>query len=234
MLRLANVSVFHGEMQALNDVTLEVKKGELVSLIGANAAGKTTMVNTICGLHRPRQGEIYFEDRRIDKIPAHQIVDLGIAQIPEGRQLFPDMSVLENLEMGAFKKSNAFIAERLEFVYDFFPILKERRKQLAGSMSGGQQQMVAIGRALMSDPKLLIFDEPSLGLAPMMVAQVMEKALEVNKQGVTVLLIEQNVMNSLTISDRAYVLENGNIVKTGVGKDLLGDAQIREAYLGLS
>ena len=234
MLRLANVSVFHGEMQALNDVTLEVKKGELVSLIGANAAGKTTMVNTICGLHRPRQGEIYFEDKRVDTIPAHQVVDLGIAQIPEGRQLFPDMSVLENLEMGAFKKSKTFIAGRLEYVYDFFPILKERRKQIAGSMSGGQQQMVAIGRALMSEPKLLIFDEPSLGLAPIMVQQVMEKALEINKQGVTVLLIEQNVMNSLSISDRAYVLENGNIVKTGIGKDLLGDAQIREAYLGLS
>ena len=234
MLRLTDVSVFHGEMQALNKVTLEVKKGELVSLIGANAAGKTTMVNTICGLHRPRQGEVCFEERRVDKIPPHQIVDLGIAQIPEGRKLFPDMSVLENLEMGAFKKSKAFIAERLEFVYDFFPILKERRKQLAGSMSGGQQQMVAIGRALMSDPKLLIFDEPSLGLAPIMVKTVMEKAVELNKQGVTVLLIEQNVMNSLSISDRAYVLENGNIVKTGIGKDLLGDPQIREAYLGLS
>ena len=234
MLVLSDVHVFHGDMQALYDISLEVKKGELVSLIGANAAGKTTMVNTICGLHTPAQGEIFFEGRRIDKIPAHKIVDLGIAQIPEGRQLFPDMSVLENLEMGAFKMRKTFISERLEFVFDFFPILKERRKQLAGSLSGGQQQMVAIGRALMSNPKLLIFDEPSLGLAPIMVKTVMEKTVEVNKHGVTVLLIEQNVVNSLSIADRAYVLENGSIVKTGIGKELLGDPLIREAYLGLA
>jgi len=234
MLVLSNVHVFHGEMQALHDITLEVKKGELVSLIGANAAGKTTMVNTICGLHTPKQGEIFFENQRIDKIPVHKIVELGISQVPEGRQLFPEMNVLENLEMGAFRMKKSFISERLEFIFNFFPILKERKKQLAGSLSGGQQQMVAIGRALMSGPKLLIFDEPSLGLAPMMVQTVIEKTLEINKQGVTILLIEQNVMNSLTISDRAYVLENGRIVKTGIGKELLGDPQIREAYLGLT
>ena len=220
-------------MQALHDVSLEVKKGELVALIGANGAGKTTMVNTICGLHQPSQGEILFKGQRIDKTPAHKIVEWGIAQCAEGRQLFPDMTVKENLEMGAFKLNSSHMAERLTIVYDFLPLLKERSKQLAGSLSGGQQQMVAIGRAMMSDPELLILDEPSLGLAPIMVSIIFEKVVEINKQGVTILLIEQNVVNSLTLANRAYVLENGNIVKTGIGKDLLGDPQIREAYLGI-
>ncbi len=235
MLKLSEVSVFHGEMQALHRVSLEVQQGELVALIGANGAGKTTMVNTICGLHKPRMGEIFFEDRRIDKVPAHQIVGLGIAQVAEGRQLFPDMTVRENLDMGAFLLPKSKVAERLETVYAFLPVLAEREKQLAGSLSGGQQQMVAIGRALMSDPKLLILDEPSLGLAPILVTAVLEQVAQINKEhGVTVLLIEQNVMNSLSLADRAYVLENGSIVKEGPGKALLGDPQIQEAYLGLT
>ena len=235
MLKLSDVSVFHGELQALHQVSMEVKQGELVALIGANGAGKTTMVNTICGLHRPRTGEIIFEGHRIDQVPAHQIVGLGIAQVAEGRQLFPDMTVKENLEMGAFLLPKTKMIERLEKVYAFLPVLAEREKQLAGSLSGGQQQMVAIGRALMSDPKLLILDEPSLGLAPILVTSVLEQVARINKEHkVTVLLIEQNVMNSLSLADRAYVLENGSIVKEGEGKALLGDPQIQEAYLGLT
>ena len=235
MLKLSDVSVFHGELQALHQVSMEVKQGELVALIGANGAGKTTMVNTICGLHRPRTGEIIFEGHRIDQVPAHQIVGLGIAQVAEGRQLFPDMTVKENLEMGAFLLPKTKMIERLEKVYAFLPVLAEREKQLAGSLSGGQQQMVAIGRALMSDPKLLILDEPSLGLAPILVTSVLKQVARINKEHkVTVLLIEQNVMNSLSLADRAYVLENGSIVKEGEGKALLGDPQIQEAYLGLT
>ena len=235
MLKLSDVSVFHGELQALHQVSMEVKQGELVALIGANGAGKTTMVNTICGLYRPRTGEIIFEGHRIDQVPAHQIVGFGIAQVAEGRQLFPDMTVKENLEMGAFLLPKTKMIERLEKVYAFLPVLAEREKQLAGSLSGGQQQMVAIGRALMSDPKLLILDEPSLGLAPILVTSVLEQVARINKEHkVTVLLIEQNVMNSLSLADRAYVLENGSIVKEGEGKALLGDPQIQEAYLGLT
>lgn len=233
MLKVSNIDVFHGQVQALEDVSLDVERGELVALIGGNGAGKTTMVNTICGLHHPSKGEIVFNDIRIDQTPSHKIVGLGLVQVAEGRRLFPEMSVLENLEMGAYLMPKGRISEMLEMVYSFLPKLKERKHQLTGSLSGGEQQMVAIGRALMSDPKLLILDEPSLGLSPLLVETVFERIKEINQQGVTVLLIEQNVVNSLTLANRAYILENGNMVKSGFGKDLLKDPQVKAAYMGM-
>lgn len=234
MLTLSEVDVFHGELQALRAASLEVREGELVALIGANGAGKTTMVNTICGLHRPRRGEIHFRGERLDLQPAYRVVQRGLVQVPEGRQLFPEMTVEENLRMGAYTLPKAQLGERLAYVYDFLPVLRERRRQLAGSMSGGQQQMVAIGRALMSDPKFLILDEPTLGLAPIMVQAVLEKVVDINRQGKTILLIEQNVVHSLSVAHRAYVLENGSVVLSGTGKELLGSPHVREAYLGLT
>lgn len=233
MLKVSNIDVYHGDIPALSGVSLEVLEGESVALIGGNGAGKTTFVNTICGLHTPAAGEISFFGERIDRLPGHKIVGLGIAQSPEGRQLFPDMTVLENLEMGAYKLKKAEMQEQLEAILEFLPRLKERASQKAGSLSGGEQQMVALGRAMISNPKLLILDEPSLGLAPMLVQAVFEKIKEANERGTTILLIEQNVQHSLSMADRAYVLENGRILKTGTGAELLVDPQIREAYLGI-
>lgn len=233
MLKVSNIDVYHGDILALSGVSLEVGEKELVALIGGNGAGKTTFVNTVCGIHKPKSGEITLNGERIDTMPGYKMVGMGIAQVPEGRQLFPDMTVMENLEMGGYRMKSHDLQEQMEFVLDWLPKLKERAAQKAGSLSGGEQQMVALGRAMISKPQLLILDEPSLGLAPMLVESVFEKIKEANDQGTTVLLIEQNVRNSLTMADRAYVLENGKIVKSGLAADLLDDPQIKETYLGI-
>lgn len=235
MLQIEDLDVYYGDVQVLKGVTLDVKEKELVAVIGANGAGKTTLMKTISGLLKPRKGSIDFYGKRISGIDANKIVNQGIVQIPEGRMLFPDMTVQENLEMGGFHERNrAVLSERLRMVYDLFPILKERSKQLGGTLSGGEQQMLAIGRGLMAGPKLMMFDEPSLGLAPKLVKQIFEMVLHINKElGVTVLLVEQNVAHSCDISDRAFVMENGKIVLRGAGAEMLKNEHVRQAYLGL-
>jgi len=234
MLEIEGVNVFYGDIQALWDVSFRVNEGELVVIVGSNGAGKTTTLKTISGLLSPASGKINFLGERIDKASPHHIVELGIAHIPEGRRLFPYMTVLENLEMGAYtRRAREKRGETLEWVYELFPILAERKDQLAGTLSGGEQQMLAIGRGLMSRPKLLMLDEPSLGLAPMLVLSVFETVRQINEQGVTVMLVEQNVRHALELADRAYVLENGRITLQGTGKELLENEYVKEAYLGL-
>lgn len=235
MLQIENLDVYYGDVQVLKGVTLDVKEKELVAVIGANGAGKTTLMKTISGLLKPRKGTITFFDKRISGIDANKIVNQGIVQIPEGRLLFPDMTVQENLEMGGFQeRDNSILAERMRTVYELFPILKDRSKQYGGTLSGGEQQMLAIGRGLMAGPKLMMFDEPSLGLAPKLVKQIFEMVLHINKElGVTVLLVEQNVAYSCDISDRAFVMENGKIVLQGAGGEMLANEHVRQAYLGL-
>lgn len=235
MLQIENLDVYYGDVQVLKGVTLDVKEKELVAVIGANGAGKTTLMKTISGLLKPRKGTITFFDKRISGIDANKIVNQGIVQIPEGRLLFPDMTVQENLEMGGFQeRDNSILAERMRTVYELFPILKDRSKQYGGTLSGGEQQMLAIGRGLMAGPKLMMFDEPSLGLAPKLVKQIFEMVLHINKElGVTVLLVEQNVAHSCDISDRAFVMENGKIVLQGAGGEMLANEHVRQAYLGL-
>jgi branched-chain amino acid transport system ATP-binding protein len=229
-----DVHASYGDLQALFNITLQVKAGEVVTLIGANGAGKTTTLRVISGLLHSKHGKIQFEGRDISNLPAHEIVIRGVSHVPEGRQLFPYMSVEENLVLGAYTpRLRPKLTQKIEEQFEFFPRLKERRKQLAGTLSGGEQQMVAIARGLMAEPKLLLLDEPSLGLAPKIVEEVFAKIQQIGKSGVTVLIVEQNVVDGLSISDRAYVVENGQINMQGSPKDLLGNAQVRAAYLGL-
>ncbi len=234
MLEVSNLDVFYGKSQALRGVSLRVAEKEIVALVGTNGAGKTTLLNTISGLLRPASGRVEFLGKRIDRLAPHRIMKLGISQIPEGRKLFTDMTVRENLEMGAYT-SEAWRRrkETLEQVYQVFPVLKERRRQSADKLSGGEGQMVAIGRGLMSNPRLCMFDEPSYGLAPKLFSEVLEVIKRLREQGITVFLVEQNVRRTLEVADRAYVLENGQIILEGKGKDLLQDEQVKTAYLGL-
>lgn len=234
MLEVCDVATVYGKVQALWDVCLEVHEGEIVALVGSNGAGKTTLLNTITGVLRPASGSVKFLGRRIDGLPPHAIVELGISHIPEGGKVFPDMTVHENLEMGAYPLSAwKEKQETFEQVYQFFPLLKERDKQLARTLSGGERQMLAMGRGLMSRPKLCLFDEPSYGLAPLLVGEVFRIMGEMRNQGITILLIEQNVRHSLEIADRAYVLENGRVCLQGECGELLDSDYVRQAYLGL-
>ena len=235
MLKINNINSFYGDVQVLKNISLELKAGEMIAVIGANGAGKTSLISSIVGLLKPKSGEIFFQDKNITRLEPWDIVKEGLIQVPEGRLLFPQMSVLENLEMGAFRlKTKEQLEEQLQKVYAILPVLKDRSTQLAKTMSGGEQQMLAIGRALMADPKLIIFDEPSLGLAPKMVKTVFQMIVRINHDfGVPVLLIEQNVQQCCRISDRAYVLENGEIVLSGTGRDMLNNDHVRKAYLGL-
>ena len=234
MLEVSNLDVLYGKFQALSDVSLKVEEKEIVALVGANGAGKSTLLNTISGLVRPASGSVEFLGKRIDRLPPYKITKLGICQIPEGRKLFTDMTVGENLEMGAYS-SVAWKrrGETLEKVYRVFPVLKERRKQSAKKLSGGEGQMVAIGRGLMSTPRLCMFDEPSYGLAPKLFSEVLEVMKRLREEGITIFLVEQNVRQTLEVADRAYVLENGRIVLAGKGKDLLQNERVKEAYLGV-
>ena len=234
LLQLKGVAAHYGDLQALFEVSLEVAAGEIVAIVGANAAGKTTVMNTISGLVTRSAGEIWFEGQRIDGLPAHRLVERGIIQIPEARQLFPYMTVLQNLHMGAYSPAaRAVRARTLEQVFEILPLLHERRDQLAVQLSGGEQQMCAIGRGLMACPRLLMLDEPSLGLAPMFVQRCFEIVRRIHEQGVTVLIVEQNVHHVLTMATRAYVLENGRVVMSGAGQALLHDEGLRRAYLGM-
>jgi branched-chain amino acid transport system ATP-binding protein len=233
MLSIKGVNAYYGHLQALWDVSLEVNEGELVALVGPNGAGKTTTLRVITGLLKPASGSVHFNDQCLDREEAHDIVGLGISQVPEGGRVFAGMSVLENLELGAFlPKARAVKDESLKWVYTIFPRLEERRDQRAGTLSGGERQMLAIGRALMSKPKLLLLDEPSFGLAPILVDQIFEMITEINKQGVTILLVEQNIRAALELASRAYVIENGRAVGQGVHEDLLSFECVRSAYLG--
>ncbi|MFO7995996.1 MAG: ABC transporter ATP-binding protein [Dehalococcoidia bacterium] len=234
MLQVSNLDVFYGKSQALRDVSLNVNEKEIVALVGANGAGKSTLLKTISGLLRPDSGSVEFLGQRIDRLAPHKIVGLGISHIPEGRKLFADMTVRENLEMGAYT-SEAWKRrkETLEQVYQIFPVLKERRRNLANKLSGGERQMVAIGRGLMSNPRLCIFDEPSYGLAPKLFLEVLEVIKHLRGQGMTIFLIEQNVRQTLETADRAYVIENGRIVLEGTSQDLLQNEEVKKAYLGV-
>jgi branched-chain amino acid transport system ATP-binding protein len=234
VLDISHLDTFYGKIQVLWDVSLTIEAAEIVALIGANGAGKTTLLNTISGLIRPASGKIDFLDKRIDGLPSHSIVEMGISHIPEGRKLFPDMSILENLEMGAYPKrvwkdKDEILAE----IFELFPLFKERQAQLASTLSGGQQQMVAMGRGLMSRPKLCIIDEPSSGLAPIVVDEIFQVIQQLRDQGIAIFLIEQNVQKTLEIADRAYVLENGRIVLSGEGQKVLQDEMVCKAYLGI-
>lgn len=233
MLKVTDLQVYYGVIQALKGISFEVNEGEVIALIGANGAGKTTTLHTITGLIRPKAGTIEFEGNDITKTPAHKIVSLGMAHVPEGRRIFGELTVYENLKLGAYtRKDKAGIAESLEKVYKRFPRLEERKKQIAGTLSGGEQQMLAMGRALMSNPKLLVMDEPSMGLSPLFVSEIFDIIDEISKSGTTVLLVEQNAKKALSIADRAYVLETGSIVLSGDANDLMNDDSVKKAYLG--
>ena len=233
MLKIDNIHVYYGAIHALKGVSLEVKAGEIVTLIGANGAGKSTTLRTVSGLLAPKSGGISFLGENIAGMPAHEIVKHGISQVPEGRRIFAEMSVQENLEMGAFtRKDKAGVEKDFEIVYNRFPRLKERRKQQAGTLSGGEQQMLAMGRALMSRPKLLLLDEPSMGLAPLLIKEIFSIIEDINREGTTVLLVEQNANMALSIAHRAYVLETGRITLQGAAKELAASEDVRKAYLG--
>ena len=233
MLEIKDLEVYYGMIQAIKGVSFEVNEGEVIALIGANGAGKTTILHTITGLLSPKKGSVMFEGQDITKIPAHKIVGLGMAHVPEGRRVFAQMSVYQNLKMGAFTRSSKEeIEETLEMVYKRFPRLEERKNQLAGTLSGGEQQMLAMGRALMSKPKIILMDEPSMGLSPILVNEIFDIIQSVSAAGTTVLLVEQNAKKALSIADRAYVLETGNIVTSGDAKELMNDDAIKKAYLG--
>ena len=233
LLTVRGVKTFYGRVMALKGIDLEVNEGEIVTLIGANGAGKTTTLMTISGVLRPRSGSMRFAGRELANVPAHEVVALGIAQAPEGRKIFPRLSVLENLQIGAFTRSDLDgVARDIERVYALFPILAERRHQAGGTLSGGEQQMVAVGRALMARPKLLMLDEPSLGLAPLVVKKIFEVIAELNQQGVTILLVEQNARMALKLANRGYVLETGELIMQGAARELLDDPRVRSAYLG--
>ena len=232
MLKAEDLNVYYGPIPAVKGVSFEVREGEIVTLIGANGAGKSTTLKTLSGLMRSRGGKIEFMDKSIASTAPHKIVELGLAQVPEGRRIFTRMTVEENLDMGAFIKKNANVEADKERVFEQFPRLKERRKQIAGTLSGGEQQMLAMGRALMSDPKLLMLDEPSMGLAPILVEQVFDIISELHKAGTTILLVEQNAEMALSIADRAYVMETGRITLSGTGKELAASEEVQKAYLG--
>ncbi len=232
MLKAENLNVYYGPIHAVKGVSFEVREGEIVTLIGANGAGKSTTLKTVSGLMRSRGGSIEFMDRSIAATPAHRIVELGLAHVPEGRRIFTRMTVEENLDMGAFIKKNADLEQDKERVFEQFPRLKERRKQIAGTLSGGEQQMLAMGRALMSEPKLLMLDEPSMGLAPILVEQVFDIISAMHKAGTTILLVEQNAEMALSIADRAYVMETGRITLSGTGAELAASEEVQKAYLG--
>jgi len=234
MLKVSGIDVFYGDLQVLWDVSFEIKQGEILVLVGANGAGKSTTLKTISGLLKPARGSIEFQGVFLDQLQSDQVIVHGVVHVPEARRLFREMTVEENLIMGSLApEAKKKRAETLEWVYELFPRMRERRKQVAGTMSGGEQQMCAIGRGLMALPKVLMFDEPSLGLSPILVQEVFEIAKRINKEGVTVLLVEQNVRQTLTFCDRAYVLENGRIVLHGTGRELLNNEHVREAYLGI-
>ncbi|MCD6679125.1 MAG: ABC transporter ATP-binding protein [Burkholderiaceae bacterium] len=234
MLEIRDLSVFYGDAQALDRVSLDVGSNQIVALVGANGAGKTSLIRTVAGILKPRSGSIRFEGREIAGLPSSTVCDLGIGQVAEGRQIFPSMSVLDNLEVGGLlPHARKHAGETFERVFTMFPRLKERAGQAAGTLSGGEQQMLAIARCLMGAPRLIMFDEPSLGLAPALVAEVLATIRTLHSQGMTILLVEQNVAASLKLADRAYVLENGNVVLEGSGAELLDDPRVREAYLGL-
>jgi len=233
MLEVKNLQVYYGVIQALKDVSFTVNEGEVIALIGANGAGKTTILRTITGLIPAKSGEILYEGINLQKIPPHKIVSLGIAHVPEGRHVFAQLTVYENLLMGAFtRKDKAEIEDTLQNVYNRFPRLKERRNQMAGTLSGGEQQMLAIGRALMSKPKIMLMDEPSMGLSPILVGEIFDIIKRISQSGTTVLLVEQNAKKALSIADRAYVLETGKIVLSDDAKKLMDNEQVKKAYLG--
>ncbi|WP_136525034.1 ABC transporter ATP-binding protein [Geomonas ferrireducens] len=232
MLKVENISVNYGAIKALQNVSFQINQGEIVALIGANGAGKTTILNTISNIVPSVAGKITYLDKEITKLPPHEIVKLGISQVPEGRRVFAKMSVLENLEMGAYTRSDNEVASDMEKIFQRFPRLNERKKQPAKTLSGGEQQMLAMGRALMSRPKLLLLDEPSMGLAPMLVEQIFQIIQEINASGTTILLVEQNANMALSIAHRAYVLETGEVVLQGDAKELASNPEVRKAYLG--
>ncbi len=232
LLKVNNLHVYYGAIHAIKGITLEVNEGEIVTLIGANGAGKSTTLNTIVGLLKPRQGSIAFAGMPVDGIPASKMVYRGLSLCPEGRRIFQQMTVKDNLVMGGFSRPNEELQESMEHVYSFFPRLKEREKQIAGTLSGGEQQMLAMGRALMSKPKLMMLDEPSMGLAPILVDQIFDIIRELHSSGVTILLVEQNAQMALSIANRAYVLETGTISMSGDAQDLLQNDDVRKAYLG--
>jgi branched-chain amino acid transport system ATP-binding protein len=234
MFELKRINVGYGDVQIVYDVSLQIHQGEVVSLVGSNGAGKTTILKTISGLLRLFSGEILFEESRVDQLRPAQIVEMGISQVPEGRKLFGTLSVEFNLEMGAVRKQARINRSgNLEKVFGLFPVLSERKKQMAGSLSGGEQQMLAIGRSLMSEPRLIMMDEPSLGLSPLLVRNILDTVVQIKKEKTTVLLVEQNLVQSLKISDRGYILEDGRIVRTGMGRELLQDEDIKKRYLGI-
>ena len=232
ILKVDNINVYYGAIHAIKGVSFHVDRGEVVTLIGANGAGKSTTLQTISGLLRSRTGSVDFLGENISRLPPHKIVELGLAQVPEGRRIFLQMTVQENLEMGAYTRSGSGVDEDLEKVFAQFPRLKERRRQVAGTLSGGEQQMLAIGRALMSSPKLLMLDEPSMGLAPILVEQIFDIIRRLHENGTTILLVEQNAQMALSVADRAYVMETGSISLSGTGKELAESDQVKKAYLG--
>lgn len=233
MLSVNNLQVHYGMIQAIKDVSFEVNEGEVIALIGANGAGKTTILHTVSGLLQPTKGSVIFEGQDITKIPAHKIVSLGMAHVPEGRRVFAQLTVLENLKLGAYtRKDKNEMEETLQMIYKRFPRLEERKNQIAGTLSGGEQQMLAMGRALMSHPKIILMDEPSMGLSPIFVEEVFKIIRDISAEGVTVLLVEQNAKKALNIADRAYVLETGNIILQGDAKKLMNDESVKKAYLG--
>lgn len=232
MLKVENLNVYYGSINAIKGISFEVNQGEIVTMIGANGAGKSTTMNTVAGLLNPRSGSIVFEGKDITHMPANKVVSLGLALCPEGRRVFQQMSVRENLEMGGYTRQASEIVPALDHVFELFPRLKERQRQVAGTLSGGEQQMLAMGRAMMSKPKLLMLDEPSMGLAPLLVEQIFDIILSLNKAGTTILLVEQNAQMALSVANRAYVLETGKIFKEGSADMLMHDDAVRKAYLG--
>ena len=232
MLKVEDLHVYYGSIHAIKGVSFHVNEGEIVTLIGANGAGKSTVLNTISGLLHPKSGSVYFEGQDLKGIPAHNILYKGLSQVPEGRHVFLQMTVEENLEMGAYSRPKKEIADSIADVYSRFPRLEERKKQIAGTLSGGEQQMLAMGRALMSKPRLLMLDEPSMGLAPILVDQIFDIISELHKAGTTILLVEQNAQMALSVADRAYVMETGHITLSGTGKELAESDQVKKAYLG--
>ena len=234
MLKVQNIDVFYGDLQVLWDVSFEVDEGEIVALVGANGSGKSTTLKAISGLLNPASGSIRFLDQRLDQIPANKIIEHGVAHVPEGRRLFPEMTVRENLIMGSLApQAKLKREETMEWIFGLFPRLREREKQMAGTLSGGEQQMLAVGRGLMALPKMIMFDEPSLGLAPILVAEIFNIIKRIKKEGVTVLITEQNTKQTLEISDRGYVLENGRVVLSDTGQELLNNEHVKQAYLGI-
>lgn len=232
LLQVDNIEVYYGVIKALKGISFEVNKGEIVALIGANGAGKTTILHTVTGLLKPKTGKIVYNDTDITKTPAHKIVTMGMAHVPEGRRIFSQLSVLDNIKLGAFtRKDKDEIEETLKYVYERFPRLEERKNQIAGTLSGGEQQMLAMGRALMSKPDFILMDEPSMGLSPLLVSEIFDIIKVINESGTTVLLVEQNAKKALSIADRAYVLETGTIALSGDAKDLMNDESVKKAYL---